>query len=220
MERKITVTGAGIASVAPDVIGLNIRVETVRYRYDETLEVASAASHDLQELILANDFGEKDLKTTSFQVDTKYRNYNDAHNKYKQEFVGYSCVQRFQLEFPIDFARLSQVLSGIAETAIQPKLDIYFTIADQDAVKELVLLDATKKARRNAQVLADAAGMKLGDILRIDYSWSELHLQSETQYELYDSAPRMMAAKIEPHITPGDIDVSDSVTFVWELKVE
>lgn len=218
MERKITVIGTGQASVPPDIIGLNLTVTTMKYRYDDTLERAAIASNELKDIVLENNFEADDLKTRSFQVDTKYRRYKDKNEEYKSEFIGYECIQRFELEFPINLQRLSKILVALSAADAKPQFNIYFTVDDQEAVKELVLVDATKKAYRRAEILATGVGAKLGDILRIDYSWSEVHFRSDTNYDLYDTAsPRMMSAEATPAITPVDIEASDNVTFVWEI---
>ena len=53
----------------------------------------------------------------------------------------------------------------------------------------------------------------------IDYNWGELHLYSPTHYEM--DPPCMARASAAPtamDIEPDDIDVSDSVTFVWDIR--
>ena len=61
--------------------------------------------------------------------------------------------------------------------------------------------------------------MTLGKLVSIDYNWGELHLYSPTHYEI--DPPCMARASATPtamDIEPDDIDVSDSVTFVWEIR--
>lgn len=53
----------------------------------------------------------------------------------------------------------------------------------------------------------------------IDYNWGELHLYSPTRYEMEaDCLMKISAAPTAMDIEPDDIDVSDSVTFVWEIR--
>lgn len=53
----------------------------------------------------------------------------------------------------------------------------------------------------------------------IDYNWGELHLYSPTRYEMEaDCLMKISAAPTTMDIEPDDIDVSDSVTFVWEIR--
>lgn len=68
-------------------------------------------------------------------------------------------------------------------------------------------------------ILTKASGVTLGELVSIDYNWGELHLYSPTHYEI--DPPCMARASATPtamDIEPDDIDVSDSITFVWEIR--
>lgn len=70
-----------------------------------------------------------------------------------------------------------------------------------------------------AEILTKASGVTLGELVSIDYNWGELHLYSPTRYEMEaDCLMKVSAAPTAMDIEPDDIDVSDSVTFVWEIR--
>ena len=56
--------------------------------------------------------------------------------------------------------------------------------------------------------------------LTIDYNWGELNVYSNTRYDMEEEclAVPMMAKCAEIDMEPDDIDVSDTATFVWEIK--
>ena len=69
------------------------------------------------------------------------------------------------------------------------------------------------------EILTKASGVTLGELVSIDYNWGELHLYSPTHYEI--DPPCLARASATPtamNIEPDDIDVSDSITFVWEIR--
>ena len=69
------------------------------------------------------------------------------------------------------------------------------------------------------EILTKVSGVTLGELVSIDYNWGELHLYSPTHYEI--DPPCMARASATPtamDIEPDDIDVSDSITFVWEIR--
>ena len=73
-------------------------------------------------------------------------------------------------------------------------------------------------ARAKAEILAKASGVSLCRLLSVNYSFGELQLYSPTRYETENSC--MMKACAVPSsiaIEPDDIDISNSVTFVWEI---
>lgn len=70
--------------------------------------------------------------------------------------------------------------------------------------------------KRKAEILCDASGAKLGNLIAIDYNWGELDIYSHTRFDCCEEAMApMKACSID--IDPEDIDVSDTATFVWEL---
>lgn len=221
MDRVITVKGKGKASLAPDTIVLSFNIETIMLDYDDTMSLAAKKSQELLNAIKSLGFEDEDLKTTSYEIDTKYESYRDKNNDYKTHFVGYRCDQSMLLEFSMDFELLSKVLNVIMRTSIMPRLNIRFTIKDKSAVTDLLLKNATEDALEKARILTEASGTKLGVLVNIDYNWSEISLYSRTSYQMleseisYSSAPD---SEPDPHIVPDDIEVDDTVTFVWEIK--
>lgn len=91
-------------------------------------------------------------------------------------------------------------------------------LRDATSIYEEVLRSATINAKRRAEILCEAAEMKLGKLLTINYSWGDLNICSDTRYDLAEDylAVPMMAKSME--IEPEDIDMSDTATFVWEIE--
>ena len=82
-----------------------------------------------------------------------------------------------------------------------------------------LLESACVNAKAKAEILARASGVTLGSLVSIDYSWGELHLYSPTRYEMEERCmPMPCATTHDFEIELDDIDVSDSVTFVWEIE--
>jgi hypothetical protein len=217
MSRIITVKGMGNVSVKPNLIVITMDLKSHKYEYEETMELATKSVVELQKTIKSAGFEKKDLKTTKFNVSTHFESYRDKNNDYKNKFDGYICEQGLKLEFDFDTEVMSKVLTAIAKSPVNPRLNIRFSVKDKAAVSEELLISATDNAKKKAEVLAKASGVSLGNLFSIDYNWGELHLYSPTIYVMED---RLMAesSSLAPDIEPDDIDVSDTVTFVWEFK--
>ena len=169
----------------------------------------------MQESITGVGFEKTDLKTTNFEVSPHFTSIKDKKGEYKRIFDGYVCHHQLKLEFSLDIKKMSTLLSALAKCASRPDFSVAFTVKDKDAVSESLLVDATENARAKAAILAQASGVTLGQIINIDYNWGELRLFSQTRYN--DNIMMECEAPPSIDIEPQDIDVSDSVTFVWEL---
>ena len=113
--------------------------------------------------------------------------------------------------------QISLALGVISKCLAHPKLKIAFTVKDTTAVNEVLLREATINARKKAELLCDAANVKLGKLMTIDYNWAELDIYSNSKIN-YCQEQEYSFMKEDINIEPDDIDVSDTATFVWEIE--
>ena len=219
-KREIVVRGTGKVSAVPDLLVLGLNLEVVETEYEKAMLRATEQLDALRNAIVVAGHDGKSLKTTSFNINTKYDNYRDKNNNWQQKFVGYCCTHGLRLEFDLDMGKLGITLGAIAECKSTPKFSIKFSVKDPSAVSEQLLESAINNAKWKADILAKSSGVVLGAIKRIDYNWSEHHFYSDTDMHVAESAedyavaPRALAMDIEPE----DINVSDTVTVVWVME--
>ena len=219
MERTIRVTGKGKISVKPDTIRLRLIMEGIYPEYDETLQKSSEIVELLKDLVEKQGYERKELKTLYFNIDTEYESYQAKDKSWKRRFRGYKYVHRMKIEFPADNQRLGRMIYALAHCPVSPEFSIEYTVADPEASKNELLGEAIKDSMAKANVLATAANVKLGNIVNIDYSWGEVDFVSRPLEEL---SLRCCEDTCEPasynmDIEPDDIDMSDTVTVVWNI---
>lgn len=217
--RTITVKGTGNVSVRPDYIILSMNIEAKSKTYDLAMSEAAERIEKMQGAAVRVGYRKEDLKTTRFNVQTRYENVKDRQGNYKREFAGYACSYRLKLSFDFDSKQLAKVISAIAECGAQPEISIAFTVKNPERVSEELLISATENAKTKAEILCKASGNTLGQLLNIDYNWGELNVFSRTRYDVEDCVQPLMAMSkcAAPEIEPDDIDVSDTVAFTWEI---
>jgi len=217
--RTIRVTGKGQIKVRPDTTRITMSLEGVYKDYNETLRLSSKDTEMLKDILSGFGFERSDLKTLNFNVDTEYESYKDRDGSYKQRFTGYRYRHMLKVEFDSDNERLGKILYALANGNVRPEFRISYTVKDPEATKNTLLGKAVKDAREKASVLTEAAGIGLKDIQSIDYSWGEI----DFEYRPIDGgilAERCMAeptAAYSLDIEPDNIEVSDTVTVVWEI---
>jgi uncharacterized protein YggE len=217
-QRTITIKGTGSVSAKSDQIVIGMNLETTKLNYAETLKAATYEIDALRTALVNAGHDGATLKTTSFNIQTKYENYKQK-DEWKKRFLGYTCSHGLRLEFDFDMSALGRTLGAIADCETSPQFSIQFVVKDPTAVKEELLESAVKNATDKAAILTKAAGVKLGEIVHIDYSWGDLRLYSETTFDMREGiiiaeAPSAYSIDIEP----DDIDVKDNVTIVWAIE--
>ena len=208
--RTIRIKGRGEISVKPDTIRLNIELEGLKKDYESAMKLWAKQTRIVQETLKPLGFGPEDLKTLSFNIDTSYSRTKDG----QRIFEGYEFTQEMKLELPLDNRLLGKVLYALADCSADPVIHISFTAKDKGGVKNQLLEKAVEDAKEKAALLSHAAGVALGSILSIDYSWSEINIESRSYIEdgCIGSSP-----SLDVDFSPEDIDLSDTVTVVWEI---
>ena len=219
--RTIRVTGKGKLSVKPNTIRLIITQQSVEPDYEgairKSADEKNYLSRELQEL----GFEGAALKTLYFNVDTEYESFQAKDKSWKRRLVGYKYTHRMKLEFPADNEMLGKVLIKIARCPGEPEFTIEYTVADKEAAKNELLARAIEDSKLKAKVLSEAAGVKLLDIQSIDYSWGEIDFVTRPVNDLMINAccaaPGTVDESIDLDIEADDIDITDTVTVVWEI---
>lgn len=220
MEKSkiIRVTGKGNLKVHPDMTRITVDLTKVCPNYDETLRQATLYTEDLRKLLEQFDFTRSDLKTLHFSVDTETESYKED-DTYKRRLIGYRFTHSLKIEFDSDNKRLGKILYALAKSPLNPEFHLSYTVKDPEAVKNKLLGKAVKDAKEKATVLTSAAGVILGDMLSIDYSWGEIEFEKRplriNEDVMMCEAPD---ASYDLDIEPDDIEASDTVTIVWEIK--
>ena len=217
MDRTIRVTGKGKISVSPDTIRLNINAEGVFKEYAESVNKASEETSLIREAISKAGLDPTDLKTSHFGVDTEYESFSDRNNNWKRKFIGYKYHHRMNIKFPNDNEILGNALYQLANCPVNVEFSIEHTVKDAEAVRNELLGKAVEDSKAKADVLSKAAGVKLGDILTIDYSWGELEIYSRPMEYGGLAAREISLDCCLVDIEAEDIDVQDTVTVVWKI---
>lgn len=216
-ERSINVSGAGRLSVSPDTVVLTMKIEGKSKSYEKALADAAGRIESLRGAVVSAGHRTDDLKTARFNVRSDYNHVQDRKEGLRRVFVGYVCEYSLTLTFAFEQERLAATMAAVAAAKAEPETDIRFTVADPEAVREQLLAGAADNARRKAEALCRASGVRLGRLLRIGYRVDRSDFVSDTECGNAVAMP-MMAKGIAADMVPEDIELSDSASFVWAIE--
>lgn len=220
-NRMIRVTGKGNIKVKPDMTRITISLEGHRLEYKDTLKQSAEDTEILKEILKKHGFKKEDVKTLSFNVDTKYESYQAKDKSWKQRFVGYEFSHRLKIEFESDNDRLGRIMYSLANAEdIRPEFRLSYTVKDKESSKNELLGRAVADAKAKAIVLTQEADVVLKDIQSIDYSWGEIDFEiSPMRGNVFMDCIEAGAPleKYDMDIEPDDIELSDTVTVVWKI---
>ncbi|MBR0085171.1 MAG: SIMPL domain-containing protein [Lachnospiraceae bacterium] len=219
----IKVTGRGRMSLRPDTVVIDMSLTRSEKEYEAAVKKSTEQTKEVRKAFEELGFKKEDVKTGHFSIDPEYESYQEK-NIWKTRFKGYIARQTLKVRFERDTDKLGQVLYAVAHLKSEPTFNISYTVKDTEAAKNELLKKAVEDSRIKAEVLADAAGVKLGEIENIDYSWGTIDIVTRPVNNL--AMPRMMkaasaaeeAAAYNVDVEPENIEIDDTVTVIWNIK--
>ena len=218
-RRTVRVTGRGQVKFTPDRMRVTATLADAFPAYAQALERSAADTEVLKNALAGLGFAKEALKTLRFDIEPEYEGYNED-GAYRQRLTGYRYTHVMKLEFDFDNARLGEILCALSAGPLQPELAVSYTVKDPEAARNALLAKAVSDAGEKAEALAAAAGVKLGDILCLNYAFNDVGLEVRPMNRALTAnecaAPRM-AKGFDIGITPDDISISDTVTVIWAI---
>jgi uncharacterized protein YggE len=204
--RTVTVTADGTASGTPDTAIVQLGVRTRAESANEALDLANQKATDL---LAALDFGgveKEDITTTNVFVYPQYG--NDG-----RQITGYEAGNTVSVKIR-DIENAGTIIDATAgvvgdEIVLE---GVSFTIDDTGPLRQAAREDALTNAKTQAEQLASASGLSLGDIVSIVEG-------SVPQIPIFRAEAPVAAdaAGGSVPIEPGQQELNLAVTVVYEL---
>ncbi len=221
MEKTIKVTGKGNLAIKPDQILLKLQLTEVEETYEKAIQASAINVNEVKDILENIGFDRKELRTSFFNIDSEYESYRDDRGNYKSKFIGYRYKQDLNYKFDIDNKLLGKVLYALSKSNCNAKINIVYTIKDTEKAKNDLLKNAIEDSKMKALILTESAGVSLGEIINIDYSWNTIEFYSNPfgsrDLIMYDKCCSSEGS-IDVDIEPEDINVNDNVTIIWSIK--
>ena len=211
---SVIVKGTGSISVKPDLIRIDIDMQTRSMDCGEAMEKSEKGFGELSGILEKLGFEEGSLRTASFNVRSEYESVPDENNVYHSVFKGYCCDHSMKTKFGMNTERLAAVLRAVSASEAAPSVSVCFTVRDEEAAREELIRKTAADARKKAELLCEASGVKLGKLLKISYDRSERPFISPTGFGMDMNCLRAEAKAVS--IAPDDVKLTDFAEFEWE----
>jgi uncharacterized protein len=206
--RTLNVNGLGQVNLTPDIAYIYIGVHTEGVTASEAVDSNKSQTTAVIDALKKAGVAEKDIRTTNFSIWPSQQYGPDGAvtgSVYMVDNSVYITVR--------DLDGLGDLLDSAITAGANSVNSIQFDVADKtQAVKE-ARAKAVEDAKLQAQELADAAGVSLGNIQTINF---------------YDNSPSpisggkggggVTAADVSVPIQPGQLTISVTVSLTYSIK--
>jgi len=162
--RTLDVSGVGVVYLSPDVVYINIGVNTQNANAAEAVSTNKEQTSAVIQAI--KDFGvaEKDIRTTNFSIWA-----NQQYDNFGQATGTTYTVDNTVIVTMRNVDKLGDLLDDAIAAGANNIYSIQFDLEDKDKANEDARVLAMENAKTQAAALADISGVSLGDIQKISY---------------------------------------------------
>ncbi len=213
-QRTLSLTGLGEVKSAPDIAVISTGVVSEAKTAREALTLNNKAMASVLQTIEAAGVAKKDIQTSSFSVQPKYK-YSKRASSGEQEpprITGYT-VSNSVTVIARDLEKLGPVLDAVVSSGVNQMNGLSFSIAEPEPLRNEARKLAVADARTRAELYAQAAGVSLGKILSISEGGGHTPPQPALRRAAFEAA----AADAVP-IAQGQQSIQIQVNIVWEIE--
>lgn len=211
-SARIVVTGFAEVQTVPDRASFTANVNNSGRDADAVLAANARTSEAMLAALRAAGIEVSRLKTRGVRLDAQWSpRPRNADQDWRPHIVGYSASNRVEVTTP-DLAGIGALLAAAVEAGANGVDSVRFELADDREARDDAIRNATEDALAEARVMANAAGLSLGDVLelRLDHARTNLPqpmMQPRMEMAAMDSSMRAMPME------PGEVTVTASVTI-------
>lgn len=206
---RLVVTGEGVVAAPPDLATLDLGVRSEGPTAAEALARNSAQMARVMAVLAEAGIAPRDMQTSTLSLDQILTRRTPAEAP--PEVVGYAARNMLTVR-----VRDLAVLGGLIDRLVRDGAGdganslggLRFELADPGPAQDEARRRAVADARARAEVIAQAAGLRLGQILEITEGAS---------FGAPMASPRMLMASDAVPIAAGEVATQASVTIVWTL---
>jgi len=203
--RTINVVGTGQVRGTPDVLDLTIGVSTRAKSAGEALSRNSDLSNKLNGVLRDAGVDEKDIQTSNLSISPIYDDNGENVIAY-----GVSNTVEVKIRDLDKAGKIVDAAAGVAGDEIVVN-GLVFSFDDNSELVAQARTEAVKRAKSQAEQLAKAAGVELGDILTISEA-------SAPEGPVLEAAPRQASTSDSATpIEPGSQSLSVQVNMTFKI---
>lgn len=199
----VTAGGTGETVAAPDMAEMYFGASVQSADANDALQQASALAEEITAAVKSAGVEPDDIQTANVSVYPQQNMQGD-----RIVVTGYQASIQVRAKIR-DISTVGDVISAASEAGANEIGGPSFTLSEDSEAQNEALERAIEDARARAEVMAEAAGKSLGEIISVSEANASVPMYLDT---------RVAAEAAGVPIEPGQLEVSAQVTVVFELK--
>jgi len=212
-EGRIRVIGRAVVEAVPDTVTVRIGVSNKAASPTAALDQNSAAAHKIIDFSKKSGIAERDIQTDSVNLAQAFKNVREPNGTTRQEPDGYSASNAVRVKLS-DLSRLGTYMRQVLDQGATNIGGVQFGLSEYEKATDDARAKAVQDAVRQARLLAEAAGVKLGKIQEI------VHPARTEARIMSGAAPLRHAPAASVPVEAGVLQIGTEVEIIWAIEPE
>lgn len=214
-SRTIRARGEATVRVAPDRARISVSVISRAAKAEDASDSNAVASKSVLEKLRAAVKAPGEVKTAGYDLAPEYHYDHQRTGASGPTLVGYVATNRFAI-VSADLAAVGALIDAAVAAGAGQIDSIGFFLDDESGPRRQALLAAGRKARAEAETIAESLGLVLGDVL--DASSVSSVSPPVPVFGRERAAMAMDAAAPATEVVPGSLEIGATVTVAFAIR--
>lgn len=212
LPPTLNANGEGITNVVPDIAIVTIGVTTRGATAAEALAANSADATKVIDTVKAAGIDPKDIGPSGFNVFPVFepQDPNQPTPNTTPAIIGYQVTNEVRVTIR-DIEASGAILDKVVTAGANQVSGIQFDVSDRKTPADSALAAAIADAKRQAEIMAEAAGVRLVRITNISGSaGGGMPMPMSARYD-------MAASAMPVPVMPGQQEIRANASVTWEI---
>jgi len=211
---SITVRGESELKIPADRAVISVAVISEAKTSSQALIINSEQVEKVMNAIKRAGLDEKEISTGQFTISPRWsQRPRQAPEDWRAMIVGFKVTNQLQVK-TVKLDLVGELVAAAVQAGGNEISGLRFDLADPRQYRHEAIREATRRAKEDARVLADATGASLGRILTLNLDDARTIPVAAPRAIFAEAAVSRMA----PPVLPGDVTVHAAVIVVYELN--
>ena len=205
----LNVNGSAQVTLSPDIAYISVGVHTENADANQAVSSNATQAQKIVDALKAAGIAEKDIRTSNFSITPQQQFDKDG------KLTGVIFVVDNTVYVTLrDLTKIGDILGAAVSAGANNIYGIQFDVQDKTTALAGARQTAVENARKQAEELAQAAGVKLGDVQNINYYNSyPVMAEGKGGGAMYDTA-----SAVSVPVTPGQLTFTVDVNVVYAIS--
>jgi uncharacterized protein len=211
-DGRMRVLGRASIEAVPDYVTVQVGISNRASSPTAALDQNSAVARKIIDFSKSFGIPERDIQTQSINLAPAYKSVRDPSGAMRQEPDGYNASNMVRVKLG-DLSRLGAFMRQVLDQGATNIAGVHFGLQNPEKLSDEAQAKAVEDAIHQAQVLAQAAKVKLGPI-------RDIARPPRNRFGAADGEADMpaRAAKIDVPVEVGTIRITSEVEITWAIE--